>query len=172
MEWLSIAFEILLILTASIFMIAGIIGCFLPVVPGPPLSYIGLLLMQGTDHAPFSTRFLLIWALITVLVTAMDYAIPIYSTKKTGGSKFGVWGSMLGLIVGLFLGPIGIILGPIVGAIVGELLSGKAYQEALKSGIGSFIGFLLGTLLKLIACCVMASYFISELFAYISQSFS
>ncbi len=168
MEWLSSSVDVLWIFLGVLFALAGVIGCFLPVVPGPPLSYAGLLLMQLTERSPFSAKFLWLWLAITLLVTVLDYIIPIYSTKKTGGSKFGVWGSMIGLIVGLFLGPIGIILGPMVGAILGELLSGKAYKEAMKSGMGSFLGFLVGTLLKLVVCCIMVSYLMAEVFGMLA----
>lgn len=147
-----------------IFIISGILGCVLPIIPGPPLSYIGLLLLHFTEKYQFSTRFLIIWAIITGVVYALDYVIPAWGTKKFGGSKRGVWGSIIGLIIGLFFfPPLGIIIGPFVGAVVGELTSGKDSGTALKSGFGSFLGFLAGTLLKLIASGMMTWYFFREL---------
>jgi uncharacterized protein YqgC (DUF456 family) len=148
-----------------IFIISGILGCVLPIIPGPPLSYIGLLLLHFTEKYQFSTRFLIIWAIITTVVYVLDYVIPAWGTKKFGGSKRGVWGSIIGLVIGLFFfPPFGIIVGPFVGAVVGELTAGKDSGMALKSGFGSFLGFLAGTLLKLIISGMMTWYFFKELF--------
>ena len=76
-------------------------------------------------------------------------------SQKFGGTKFGVWGSTIGLIIGLFFGAWGVILGPLVGAIIGELFGGKEVSEALRAGWGSFVGLLCGTILKLICCGLM-----------------
>ena len=156
--------DYLLIGLGIIFIISGILGCVLPVIPGPPLSYVGLLLLHFTERYQFSTKFLIIWAIITVLVYALDYVIPAWGTKKFGGSKRGVWGRIIGLIVGLFFfPPLGIIIGPFAGAVIGELSLGKDSGAALKSGFGSFLGFLTGTLLKLITSGMMTWYFGKEL---------
>ncbi len=147
-----------------ILLITGILGCVLPVIPGPPLNYLGLLLLHLTERYQFSTKFMVIWAIVTGVVYALDYVIPVWGTKKFGGSKRGVWGSIIGLVVGLFFfPPFGIIIGPFAGAVIGELSVGKDSGAALKSGFGSFIGFLLGTLLKLIASGMMTWYFFKEL---------
>jgi uncharacterized protein YqgC (DUF456 family) len=82
----------------------------------------------------------------------LDYVIPAWGTKRYGGTKYGVWGSTIGVFVGMFFGAIGIIVGPLVGAIVGELIGGKGQKEALRAGWGSFVGILCGTVLKLICC--------------------
>ncbi len=147
-----------------IFIISGILGCVLPVIPGPPLSYVGLLLLHFTEGYQFSSKFLIIWAIITAVVYALDYLIPAWGTKKFGGSKRGVWGSIIGLVIGLFFfPPFGIIIGPFAGAVIGELTAGKDHIAALKSGFGSFMGFLAGTLLKLITSGMMTWYFFKEL---------
>ena len=156
--------DILLIVLGALFIISGVLGCVLPIIPGPPLSYIGLLLLHFTERYQFSSKFLIIWAIITVVVYALDYLIPAWGTKKFGGSKRGVWGSIIGLVIGMFFfPPFGIIVGPFVGAVVGELTVGKDSGTALKSGFGSFMGFLAGTLLKLIASGMMTWYFIKEM---------
>ncbi|WP_321995934.1 DUF456 domain-containing protein [Draconibacterium orientale] len=156
--------DILLIVLGALFIISGVLGCVLPIIPGPPLSYIGLLLLHFTERYQFSSKFLIIWAVITVVVYALDYLIPAWGTKKFGGSKRGVWGSIIGLVIGMFFfPPFGIIIGPFVGAVVGELTVGKDSGAALKSGFGSFMGFLAGTLLKLIASGMMTWYFIKEM---------
>ena len=157
MDYILICFGIILL-------IIGILGCILPVIPGPPLNYLGLLLLHFTSKYQFSTKFLIVWTVITVAVYALDYVIPAWGTKKFGGSKAGVWGSIIGLVLGLFFfPPFGIIVGSFLGAIAGELLSGKDSWTALKSGFGSFLGFLLGTLLKLIVSGMMTWYFFKEL---------
>lgn len=147
-----------------IVMLVGIIGCFLPFLPGPPLCYVALLLQQLRSDAPFTSKFLWIWAGVTVVVTVLDYIIPLYGTKRFGGSKYGIWGCTIGLIAGFWLGPLGIIIGPFVGAFIGELLANSNSNQALKAAWGSFVGFLLGTLLKLIACFMMGWYLVKLMF--------
>jgi len=157
MDYLLIAIGIALTLT-------GLAGCILPVIPGPPLSYAALLMLHLTSKMQFSARFLIIWAVIVIVVTLLDYVIPAWGTKKFGGSKRGIWGSIIGLLLGIFFfPPIGIILGPFIGAVVGELTAGKETKSALKSGFGSFIGFLAGITIKLIASGLMTWYFYREL---------
>jgi uncharacterized protein YqgC (DUF456 family) len=149
-----------------ILIVSGLLGCILPIIPGPPLSYAGLLLLHFTERYQFSSSFLITWAVITVVVYTLDFLIPAWGTKKFGGSKRGIWGSIIGLIIGMFLfPPIGIIVGPFAGAVIGELSLGKESKEALKSGFGSFLGFLTGTLLKLIVSGMMTWYFAKELIA-------
>ena len=156
--------DYILIGLGIILMITGLFGCVLPLLPGPPLNYAGLLLLHFTTGFQFSTRFLVIWSIVTIVVYALDYVIPVWGTKKFGGSKRGVWGSMIGLIAGMFFfPPFGIIIGPFVGAVIGELTAGKDSKAALKSGFGSFVGFLTGTILKLIASGMMTWYFAKEL---------
>jgi uncharacterized protein YqgC (DUF456 family) len=159
--------DYILIGLGIVFIIIGVLGCVLPIIPGPPLSYIGLLFLHFTTRFQFSSRFLIIWAIITAVVYAIDYIVPIWGTKKFGGSKRGVWGSVIGLLIGLIFAPFGlisIIIGPFLGAVIGELTAGKESGVALKSGLGSFMGFLAGTLLKLITSGLMTWYFFKELF--------
>ena len=136
-------------------MLVGIIGCIVPGLPGTPISYIGLWIAQATDTVDFSWQFMLIWGIVVIVITLLDYVVPAWGTKRYGGSKWGVWGSTIGVFVGLFFGAAGVILGPLVGAILGELVSGKQLNDALKAGWGSFIGILFSTVLKLIACGLM-----------------
>lgn len=153
-----------LITFGIIFIISGILGCVLPIIPGPPLSYVGLLLLHFTEKYQFSTKFLVIWAIVTAVVYALDYIIPAWGTKKFGGSKRGIWGSIIGLLIGLFFfPPFGIIVGPFVGAVIGELTAGKDHGAALKSGFGSFMGFLAGTIIKLITSGTMTVIFFNKL---------
>jgi uncharacterized protein len=147
-----------------ILMAIGILGCLLPLLPGPPLAFVALLIQQLRTDQPFTAKFLWIWGIITVVVTALDYIIPVYGTRKYGGSSYGVWGCTIGLIAGIWMGPLGIIVGPFLGAFIGELIARNNSENALKAAWGSFVGFLFGTLLKLIACLVMAWYLVRILF--------
>jgi uncharacterized protein YqgC (DUF456 family) len=156
--------DFVLIGLGIILMIIGLIGCVLPFLPGPPLNYTGLLLLHFTSTHHFSINFLVFWAIVTAVVYGLDLIVPVWGTKKFGGSKYGVWGSIIGLLAGfLFFPPFGIIVGPFVGAVIGELIAGKDSGAALKSGFGSFVGFITGTVLKLIASGMMTWYFVKEL---------
>jgi len=156
--------DILLVVLGIGFLVGGLAGCIIPVIPGPPFSYIALLLLQATRFAHFSLQFLIVTAIVMAVVTLIDYFLPAWGTKKWGGSRAGVVGSMLGLLLGLFFLPIGIIVGPFAGAVVGEMVAGRNTKTALRSGFGSFIGFLLGTGMKLTVCIAFAFYFLKELF--------
>ncbi|HOB83603.1 MAG TPA: DUF456 domain-containing protein, partial [Bacteroidales bacterium] len=143
--------DYILLSLAVILMLIGIIGCLVPVLPGPPLSYLGLILLHISRFAQFSKSILITLAIVTVVVTIVDYVVPIWGTKKFGGSKYGTRGATVGLIIGLFLGPAGIIIGPFLGAIVGELIFKDDMKYAVKAGFGSLLGFLTGIGLKLAA---------------------
>lgn len=143
-----------------VLMIAGLAGCVLPFLPGPPLSFAALWIQQLQSNPPYTNDFLLWWGGITVAVTALDYLIPVYGTRRFGGSKYGMWGCMIGLVFGFWLGPFGLILGPFLGALVGELIFNRNSDQALRAAMGSFLGFLVGTLAKLIACLVMFWYLV------------
>ncbi|MDX2047325.1 MAG: DUF456 domain-containing protein [Chitinophagaceae bacterium] len=151
------------IIIGVVLMIIGIAGSILPLLPGPPVCYIALLLQQFREEKPFSFQFLLIWGAITGAVILLDYLVPMYSTKKFGGSKYGVWGCALGFIAAFWLGPWGIIIGPFLGALIGELIANQNSQQALKAAMGSFVGFLFGSLIKLVACGVMMYYLIRSI---------
>lgn len=147
--------EVVLLVLAFICLVVGIIGCIVPGLPGTPVAYAGLWIAQATERVDFSWQMLLVWGIVTVVVSVLDYVVPAWGTKQFGGTRYGVWGSTIGVFVGLFAGPWGVILGPLVGAVVGELLGGKAAAEAIRAGWGSFIGLLFGTILKLICCGLM-----------------
>ncbi len=152
--------DIALIIAGSICVITGVIGCIIPVLPGPIMCYAGLLLLQLTSGHPFTLSLLVIYAVLTALAALLDYIIPIYGTKKLEGSKYGIWGSAVGLLLGImFFFPLGILLGPIAGAFAGELLSGRSAGRAIKSAFGSFLGFLASTVIRLVLSLAMAYHF-------------
>ncbi|MBO7454978.1 MAG: DUF456 domain-containing protein [Paludibacteraceae bacterium] len=149
--------EVILLILSGLMMLIGIIGCIVPGLPGTPIAYVGLWIAQATDRVDFSWQFLLVWGIVTIVVTVLDYVVPAWGTKRFGGTRWGVWGSTIGVFVGLFFGAVGVIVGPLVGAILGELLGGKEVRQALRAGWGSFIGLLCGTILKLICCGLMTT---------------
>lgn len=156
--------DTLLIVLGSICMFAGLAGSILPILPGPPVSYLGLIFLHLTSAHSFSMKFLLVYAVLTVVIVILDILIPVYGTKWFKGSKNGMRGSALGMLAGFFLfPPAGIIIGPLFGAFLGEVFSGRKASSALRSAIGSFIGFLAGTAAKIILCLVMTVHFVRAL---------
>lgn len=152
--------EILLTILSIFLAIVGIAGGIIPGLPGPPISFFALVLIGITEKYSFSETFYIISALLAFVITLLDYYVPIYGTKKFGGTKAGVRGSTIGLIVsvlllpllGIVIGPfglVGILLGPFAGAYLGETIAGTSGDRALRAAFGSFIGFLAGTLMKL-----------------------
>ncbi len=145
--------DVLLIIVGIICLLVGLVGCIAPVLPGTPLSYVGLLLLHFTDRVQFTTTELIVWGILVILIQVIDFIIPLLGTKYSGGSKWGNWGCAIGMLLGMFiLPPWGIIFGPLIGAIVGEMLGGKNSDEAMKAGMGAFIGFLLGSVVKVMFC--------------------
>lgn len=144
--------DILIMVLAIILMVGGIAGCVLPILPGAPLAYAGLLLLHFTDLAHFSTAQLIVWLIVVVVLQVVDYITPLLGSKYSGGTSFGNRGCVAGTLLGLFFMPWGIILGPFLGAVAGEMMGGSDFPHAVRAGIGTLIGFLLGTLLKVIVC--------------------
>lgn len=151
--------ETIIIILGAILIIAGLLGSFLPVLPGPPISYVGMLLLQLTSTPPFSIKFLIIWALVVIAIMILDNVVPAWGARKYGGTPYGVWGSIVGLVAGFFFPPLGIIVGPIAGAFLGEMIGGKTSDQAMRSAWGSFVGFLAGTIVKVVASGMMGYYF-------------
>ena len=153
--------DILLIITASLLMLLGLIGSFLPVLPGPLTSWFGLLIAHFTAAIPMNKPFLIITLIIAVLIWLLDYIIPAIGTKYFGGSRYGMIGATLGLLFGL-LAPIpgGIIIGPFVGALIGEFLNNNSSKIAVKAAFGSFIGFLSSAFIKFVVALIYLGLFI------------
>lgn len=144
--------DIVLIIFSFVLVLAGTAGCILPVLPGPPLAYVGLILMHLTVRAEFSWAQLVSWLVLVVVLQVLDYITPLLGSKYSGGSEYGNRGCVAGTIAGLFFMPWGIILGPFIGAVAGEMLGGRDLPNALKAGFGTFLGVVLGVLLKLALC--------------------
>jgi len=186
--------EIVLVIIAFLFLLTGLIGSVVPVLPGPPISFFGLLLIQWSGFGEYSIAFLLIWGAVTIAIMVIDNILPAWMTKKFGGSRKAVTGSLLGLIAGsIFFAPIGILLGPFLGALTGEMInnavlakkekinavSGRQIDQSetgeanidttkkinpLKVAFGAFLAFILGTGAKLIIGSIMIYYAVRAVF--------
>ncbi len=156
--------DILLLALGITLIIIGLIGCVVPVLPGPPISFLGVVSLHYTQWGGFDSDLLWTLGSIAVIVTLLDFIVPIWGTKKFGGSRAGIWGASIGLMVGLFFGPLGIIFGPFLGALVGEFTKHSDSNKAFVAALGSLFGLLLGVGLKLIASGFMTYYFFRELF--------
>lgn len=157
--------DILLLILGLIALLVGTIGAVLPL-PGPPLSFVGLLLIHATRFAHFSSTLLWTLGIITAAVLVLDYYIPIWGTKKLGGSSYGSWGSAIGMLVGLFLGPLGLFIGAFAGALIGELIYGNELNTSLKAAMGTFLGFAVGIVMKVTLCSVMIFYVAQAVWNY------
>ncbi len=144
--------ETLIVILAVLAGVIGIAGSILPALPGTSFSWIGLfmLYMWGPEAVP--VKVLIIWGIVVIAVSVVDYIVPMFFTKATGGSKYAERGAMIGLVAGIVLTPVGMILGSFLGAFFAELYwGGKDRRAALKAALGSFAGFIAGTGIKTIA---------------------
>ena len=156
--------EIFIAILGALLVIVGLLGTFIPMLPGTPISYVGLLLLLLIPGCTLTWKFFLIWGIIVVVLQVLNYFIPIWGVNKFGGTKYGHLGSVLGVIVGLFAGPLGIIIGPFVGAVLGELLGGMSFEMSLKAGLGSFVGTFVGMVLGIIVAAILTFYYFREVF--------
>ncbi|HKK83810.1 MAG TPA: DUF456 domain-containing protein [Atribacterota bacterium] len=155
----------LLIIIGVILNIIGIIGVILPALPGIVLNYIALILLYvAKGEVEFSLRILIVFGILTLLVTLLDYILPLLGARKYGASRMGVWGAVIGMLVGImFLPPFGIIFGLLIGAFLGELIAGKEQSQALRAGFATFLGSLTSMVVKLLLAIVMTVYFLIHL---------
>ena len=143
--------DTLLSVLAVLFAVVGCVGCIVPVLPGVALAYAGYVCLYFCSYSEISVAWLVVFGVLTAIVSVLDYLLPSYMTKKFGGSKAGERGAMAGVLGGFIFGPIGIIVGPFIGAMLGELIyDGSDKQRAFRSGLGSFLSFFVGTGVKLV----------------------
>jgi len=154
--------DLLLVVLGLILCIVGIIGSVLPILPGPPISWLGLLVLHLTNAVPMSYLFLAITLVIAITIFILDYFIPAVGTKRFGGSRAGAIGTTIGLIVGLLSPiPFGILIGPFVGALIGEMaFNNTEGKQALKAAFGSFLGFLASIFMKLVVTFIYLGLFL------------
>ncbi len=165
--------EIFLLVVGFVFVCLGIIGSFLPILPGPLTGWLGLLLLHTTSTIPMDWPFLGITLALAIVIFILDYFIPAIGTKRFGGTKYGVYGTTIGLIIGLLSPiPFGMLLGAFCGAFIGELIfDSKDTKRALKASFGAFLGFLASTTIKFSIAVVYFIFFIIEFWEYKSIFF-
>lgn len=168
--------DIFLIILGFLLLLLGLLGSFLPVLPGPPLSWLGLVLLYLTKAVPMDWWMLGITLFIALAVLALDYIIPAMGTRRFGGSRGGVIGTMAGVIVAVVAFPVfnifGIVLWPFLGALAGELINKTNSRKAVRAAFGSVMGFLAGTFLKFILAIAYLVIFISKIWSYREVIFS
>lgn len=147
--------EYVLVILAFVCAFVGVAGAILPALPGPPLSFAGLVMIALCGDSRIGFVSLLIAGVIAALITVLDYVAPMWITNKKGGSKYAMWGAGIGMIVGLFFGPLGVIAGPFIGAFIGEMLAGTSADKAFNVAFMSFIAFMLTTGIKFIYCMIV-----------------
>lgn len=154
--------DVFLLLLGLLSILLGILGSFLPVLPGPILSWLGLLIVYFTKAVSMDYWVLSIALLITIILSVLAYVIPAQGTKKFGGSRYGIWGTNIGLVIGLLAPiPFGFIIGPFIGALVGELLyDSKNQQRAVKAAVGSLVGFLASSFIQFVFGCMCLSMYL------------
>jgi len=161
--------DVMLMLFGFFAMLVGILGSFLPLLPGPSLSWVGLLMLYLTTPVPEDWWILGVTLGVVVTVLILDNIIPALGTKKFGGTKAGMIGTTIGLLVSIFipiLGPFGIIIWPFVGALVGELINKADKKVALRAAFGSFLGFLTGTFIRFMVTLVFLGIFLNTFWKY------
>lgn len=165
--------DIILLFLSLVLLIGGVLGSFLPVIPGPPLGWLGLLVLHLTDAIPINWMFLGITLVVALVISILDYIIPAAGTKKFGGSKAGAIGTTVGLIIGIIAPiPFGILIGPFVGAFIGESIFNKTEKrDALKAAFGSFLGFLASTFMKFFVSVIFFVLFSIKVFEYADELF-
>jgi uncharacterized protein YqgC (DUF456 family) len=160
--------DIFLLIIGFLFALLGIVGSFLPVLPGPLTGWLGLLVLHFTAVIPMNYTFLGVTLAIAIFIWILDYIIPAIGTKRFGGSKYGVYGTTIGLLIGLFSPiPFGFLIGAFLGAFIGELIYDKSdSKRALKASIGSFIGLLASATLKFAIAFGFVVLFIMKFWEY------
>ncbi len=147
--------EYIIVILALLCVVAGLLGALLPVLPGPPLSFVALILLYMCDNSDISVTALVVSGVVAAAITLLDYIAPIWLTNKKGGTKYGTGGTAVGMLLGLFFGPWGLIIGPFLGAFVGELIAGTTAKKAFGVAFMSFAAFMLTTGIKVVYSLVL-----------------
>lgn len=163
--------DVILCIISLILAGVGLLGAVVPIIPGPALSFVALLINFFSPNPAVDIKWLFIWLVICVVVSLLDYFLPIYIIKRLGGSKSGLWGATIGMLVGLVaFPPLGIVLCPLLGAVMGELMNDKSdTSRALKVGAGSFLAFLVGTGFKFIVSLCLLGVLIDSLLPLVEE---
>ena len=160
--------DLLLIIISAVLIISGIIGSFMPILPGPLTSWFGLFILNLISSVEIDSTLLIITFIIAITIFILDSLIPIYGSKYFGATKYGIIGASIGLVIGIIIPiPFGILIGPILGALIGELLFNNDLKKSIKSSIGVLIGFVASSFIKFVTSIVYLMIYIIQLWEYI-----
>ena len=160
--------DLLLIIISAVLIILGIIGSFMPILPGPLTSWFGLFILNLISSVEIDSALLIITFIIAITIFILDSLIPIYGSKYFGATKYGIIGASIGLVIGIIIPiPFGILIGPILGALIGELLFNNDLRKSIKSSIGVLIGFVASSFIKFVTSIVYLMIYIIQLWEYI-----
>ena len=144
----------------AVLVLIGLAGTLLPVLPGVPFVFLGLLLAAWIDHFQrIGWPALTILGVLTACAIGVDLLASLFGAKRVGASKLALLGAMIGSVVGLFFGLVGIFIFPFIGAVIGELIARKEMGQAAKVGIATWLGLLFGALAKLALALTMIGVF-------------
>ncbi len=160
--------DIFLIILGAILSFIGIVGCIIPGLPGPPFNFLAMLCLLKIDDS-ISSAFIIFWLIVTILVTILDYFIPVLFAKKYGATKLGIVFGICAMLIGMFFSPVGMIAGLIIGSIVGDVVAGKDINGAIRSGLGGAVGTLLTIGLKIFVSVWMTAIFFRTTISYVSE---
>ncbi|TVQ80335.1 MAG: DUF456 domain-containing protein [Flavobacteriales bacterium] len=138
-----------LIILGGLLLLTGLVGAVMPIIPGPPISFFGVLAIHFSSWVEVPTKWLWILGIAALVITILDYIIPSYFSKKYGAHWFSSLLAFAGMLVGLLFPPLGLIIGPFIGALIGEIIIGRAFEQGIKSAWATFLGFIFSTMLKL-----------------------
>jgi len=142
--------DVFIFFIAFTLLVLGFVGAILPIIPGPILTYLGLLFLHLFTELNFSNTELVLYAIVAMLVFLSDYILQFIGVKKFGGGNYSIYGTIIGVIAGLFFPPIGLIIGPFIGAFTGALMDNKKNNEAMVIAFGALVGFIFGTFIKIL----------------------
>lgn len=156
----------LVVIFSLILLVLGILGTFLPILPGLILSLGGLIVYKYGTGSDMSLAYVWIFAALTLASAILNYALPAHTNKKYGGTRWGSIGSVAGTIIGLFLPiPFGFLVGMFAGVFVGEMLHDfKDRKKAWNSVKGAFVGFIYGTGFSFVVAVAMFLVVLWDLF--------
>jgi len=157
--------EITLIVVGIILLVLGLIGCIAPVLPGPVLSFLALIVISiPSGFSLYSPVLLIILGAAAIISQLLDNLFPVIASKKAGAGKTGIWGSVIGMILGMiFFPPLGVIIGAFLGALGGEMIFNREKKAPFKAAMGVFTGTLLGIIVKLTVSGIIATFFITKI---------
>jgi len=147
-------------LLAAALIVVGLLGTVLPILPGLPLMFAGMLLAAWVgDFERIGTWTLVVLGLLVLVSIAVDLLASIIGARRVGASNKGLWGAGIGGLVGIFFGIPGLLAGPFLGAAVGEMAQGREWRDASKVGLGTWLGLALGAALKIALAFSMLAVF-------------